>query len=1011
MALRRFLLSSVVFSAFALTGIQAQAAVTVLKPNTSWSVSKVASRSAGGSDYCAMARKFTDNIVLTLARNASDESSLALDFQAVQLNPGQSYYVVLDPGHGQNRAFDVRPVSGKAMVIRMGQDFAFHDALGRSGALDIEVSGKKYSFEMNDIAKGQQDMNGCLANLVRPAAGKPVPELDQTASISRPAGGLTPEPLPAEEISAGPDENTAALEMLRDENSRLKNALARERRQYEERFMDQGEGSSKVAELAEKVQALQTERDDLSFKLAEALNAVAIPAAGALSSAQESESLKSDIARLREENEQLRRDVSGREPVEPLRQALDKLTLENTRLQQEIASRAPVASLQLEIDALRHENAGLKQQIAAVPLESIRAELAQVREENDSLKIAQAAQEPVEPLKIQVNALREENLKLREQMAAAPAAESLKAEIVTLREMNKALQARLDAQPDVGAMQTELSQVKEVKDKLAQQVAMTESAAPFKKEIERLKAENDALTKLQSELIQIRAEKDALSQKLAAMEPVEPLKAEIVTLKSQLAARPSDEVLAELGRIKAENEILKREMSGKDSATGSLNEQIASLRLENEKLKLDLSSQKALTAEIEQRTATAYTASEKDAGALAALEARLDELTADNARLQSELAAAQNTTAVTAGVTSAQLDALTARARQAEELLQAAVAERDSAAQKLEDLLKQGEDGRLSISSANWDLEQATRRFNEAEREIVRLGTVVEKERAQCSVEKKKIEAMLFDPAISDDMQRAKLKQLETELTLARAELAMARDTSSMSQPVAPVSREAVVSAPMTPLPESMPAIETAAGSASPVMAEPMMPPPAVVASAPMPVPAPSPVVSSAAAAVSGSLGAVFMTPEIASALLRQAGLPLTAAARQVEDAASPDFSALSWESGALFGSAEQSPLPAPSRFEGMVQAYLKKTESRCGGEFAAVPGGSGEKDGVRYASYEIACIMPEAAGASAALLFYSRDGVFTTMAHEAGMDMMSQAMDARDRVLQTVLPVSMAKY
>lgn len=75
---------------------------------------------------------------------------------------------------------------------------------------------------------------------------------------------------------------------------------------------------------------------------------------------------------------------------------------------------------------------------------------------------------------------------------------------------------------------------------------------------------------------------------------------------------------------------------------------------------------------------------------------------------------------------------------------------------------------RMSISSENWNLERATMRYNEAEREIKRLGQLLQQERAQCSMEKQDLEAQLFDPQVTSTQQLAKLGDLERKLTEAK---------------------------------------------------------------------------------------------------------------------------------------------------------------------------------------------------------------------------------------------------
>lgn len=85
--------------------------------------------------------------------------------------------------------------------------------------------------------------------------------------------------------------------------------------------------------------------------------------------------------------------------------------------------------------------------------------------------------------------------------------------------------------------------------------------------------------------------------------------------------------------------------------------------------------------------------------------------------------------------------------------------------------LRAGEKERLDVSSKNWNLETATMRYNEAERQVASLGQQIQKERAQCSFEKKELETMLFDPQVTNEAQLAHLAKLEQQLQAARAEI------------------------------------------------------------------------------------------------------------------------------------------------------------------------------------------------------------------------------------------------
>ncbi len=90
---------------------------------------------------------------------------------------------------------------------------------------------------------------------------------------------------------------------------------------------------------------------------------------------------------------------------------------------------------------------------------------------------------------------------------------------------------------------------------------------------------------------------------------------------------------------------------------------------------------------------------------------------------------------------------------------------------ELKKALRAAEKERLDISSDNWNLEQATMRYNEAERQIAALGQKIQKERAQWQMEKAELEMMLFDPAVTEQAQLARLATLEQQLSEAKAEL------------------------------------------------------------------------------------------------------------------------------------------------------------------------------------------------------------------------------------------------
>lgn len=91
--------------------------------------------------------------------------------------------------------------------------------------------------------------------------------------------------------------------------------------------------------------------------------------------------------------------------------------------------------------------------------------------------------------------------------------------------------------------------------------------------------------------------------------------------------------------------------------------------------------------------------------------------------------------------------------------------------EELKIALTESQQEKLSVSSNNWNLEMATMKFNEAERQIMRLGRQLQTHKAACQQEKSDLERMLFDPQLTDQKQLAKLASLEGELDNTKQEL------------------------------------------------------------------------------------------------------------------------------------------------------------------------------------------------------------------------------------------------
>ena len=108
---------------------------------------------------------------------------------------------------------------------------------------------------------------------------------------------------------------------------------------------------------------------------------------------------------------------------------------------------------------------------------------------------------------------------------------------------------------------------------------------------------------------------------------------------------------------------------------------------------------------------------------------------------------------------------------QLEKMIQELQAENTALEDELQASLKDTKQERMAISSENWNLERATMRYDEAERQLKSIGQQLQRERTQCQLEKQELEAMLFDPQITGQEQLARLATLERKLMEAEAKL------------------------------------------------------------------------------------------------------------------------------------------------------------------------------------------------------------------------------------------------
>jgi chromosome segregation ATPase len=1224
--MRKWFLSTIVGGTLGLAALGPQALATslpagqiqMLRPTTGWAVSRIAANEAGSQPYCAMARKFGDNTILTFARNGKGEISVAIDFQRDALTTGQSYFTVLKPGYSQDRGFNVRPVSTKALVIRMGSDPDFFDALSRSERLGIDLNGEQYSFNMPGMQSGLHDVQDCLntiaprqadagsaveAAAIAPAAGEellpsdqpviaaaqpvsavskrsaadgqPLNQSDMTPMLAEPVAGVasavlpsvaTPDaisvadetphferkpdappvvsadsqpvafarrPIPAL-ADAPPVQYTDAaapsageLQATRQENQKLKNQLALERRNFSEQTAQQAANNGKLARMSEKIAQLEQQNDGLRHQLsttaAEVQVAQAQAARATVNSAivptpvvqKPDPAIQQQLAALQNENQKLKQQAGS--GILGAQQEMASLKDENLHLKQEVDSlhtqlasvatippaaqgddEATIARLTTRIDQLQSENthltdslgkvqldpgAGSQETVSLAELRATEAELAVAKADRDRMqnqlddirtgredKLLSMAgsnwdlkqvtarynesQREVDRLGRQMEADKEADarkLKEAEYMLFDPRVASKQqiAKLISVESELKAAQRQLDAK-DSAVADVRKSYEAKIASLQADLNTKQTMLASAQASLDAAKSQYQAKA-AQSNSLEMLAMKKDLADKQAQLNVASngaatarmDLDQQLATAKQDIASRDQElaDARAELNRVEtadqqkmASAQTSSQQLGQLQLASAALNQEIASRDQKLALAKQDIAARdKALAdarvqlsqvqADDQQKLAAAQSGSQK----LGQLETASATLNQQIISRDQQLATAQQDIAAKdrqLAQTHAELEKIQSDYQQKLATAQASTQQlgqlqtaSNGLGQQLAGKDQQLADARTSIVSLQNQLTIEKTHLSQVEGQLQQVQT------AQAKPAAADVDALVREKKASD--QRVAIleqtnRQLQQALAQRPSALASASSVKPAVVPTTPVTAASVAMAAA--------AVAPGAGEDTPRPAEPSLPVIAQASAPSMPMivkedlsnsadSAPvalKPVPVIAVKVPEQALPAMPRTVQTASnpgftdatamqSILSGAGIRLNNGVRKIDAASGTDSQILSWQVGKLYGSAEQQAMNGPQQFDMLVQHYLDKTKSRCKGQFAAVPGETQDLGAVRTANYEIACIGDSGKGASASLLFYSKDNVFTTIAHESGVDGMDQAMDIRDRLLSSV--------
>jgi len=1086
------------------------------QPQGAWALTKVDRSAQGGNSYCTLSRKYDDNVVVSLGRNQTEEYSLAIDFQKPVFEKGQSLKINLQPGPGQIRAYDMMPTSEKAVVVRLGWDTGFFDTLNSSQNMKVKIGEQSYAFAMPEVAKGQQELKECMEGLQAaakggaPAATTDVLAAAPSSSSNDFSAGKVEEKIAAAQ-AAKPDIAAQEAKVLSNfaasikaQEPALKSAdklfLSDQRQENPEVNAAKREDKVAMAAPASPApvppQKPKTELVKRPTASDDAMKLAALETAAGEKAAKSDAELKALQTRLKtisKENESLKQETAAdleksNKQTESLQKRLAEIAKENETLKKKSATISPETKKQM--DAIEVEKKALEERLVAAEQEKaklsvqqvtiaqrtkeleeknakleqeLRSSQAQIAEattlasnqKNEQLKtlqtrLAQIAAEN-ENLKAKSESISPETQKQMDAIAAEKAA--LQQKLVLAEKEKAAAKEMAEKNAELQKSMTDLRAKAEASAKAqAEAKAMEERIAAIKAENEKLKEKASGISpEAQKKIEAAEAEKKALEEKLAAaktetakqaeaQKALETLQAEKKALEEKLASANADSAKKAI-EISAQAEAAKQAatmtaMPGDDKA-------LETVQAEKKALEAKL---KATEEKLKQAEAAPKVGGD--------VETKLSELEIRNKQLEDSLRASQTR------IGEAAINTETKALRKIADLelkLEAAQKDNSVIAKQLESYRTQQEDGRLSLVAGDWDLEQATKRFNEAEREIRRLGQEVEKERMSCNREKSEIEQMLFDPAVTEQKQIEKLRALEEEIAALKegrggntsARVASAPlDTSVEIQAIEPAAGtpeqmgsmewssqtpKASLAMKQDPVKEAHEAavLATAAGTAQAArerseterlrrqleraemqkatfqnqLAKAQATPEATQADEQLLAERLNELQPTAGGAAyappkpqpaKAKAETAAYSPANIKTLLQKAGVSAGGFKKASSGASGDNFT---WSQGA--GMTGLASVKKGGSFDTQVKQYLDQQKSRCNGDFASMPSPS-SGGGKKTALYEVACVSGSGS-TSNSIVFYEDQGKFVAISNQTDATNMDAAMDARDKIAAAI--------
>jgi len=900
-----------------------------------WQVSRVDSAD-GENFYCAAAKRFDGKGVLTFARNKEHKSSLAIDLEKDRFMNNQRYDVTLKPDDFKSRDYAVSPVSPSAFVVRIGQDDVFQNAISASKELEVDVDGLQVRYQIEDYKLVSMKLDECLGMPVGTEFSMSMPEPEVEADneagstvtdISSAAASASVKNVNRASNMAGEPIRITAKERAKPVAKTVADLSLEEKVKLLER---------QNLALNKRLRSLGDSPQNISSSMTD--TAVAAEYQEKLASAQSRLQLVEKTNRAHKE-----RIAELESALNSAQRNLDSKSSAISTLQQGMEN--AVAGLPNDVRALKTElmqaKTALTEQQGQYEAQISAFEQVMAQNENAVGELEQIFMQKINDLKQDKAQSAQKIQSLEQQLASASG------------RLTGDQKAKLQAYDQLA---TELASVKEAFRKERQGYEQT--IASLRQAQDQTEAR---LATLQEQAGSTSGAKDEYENQIADLERILGEKDTVITkLETQLSeaqsqAKQSGKSTENIDKLNEDIAQLKEALTGqKQSYTNQIHvmEQVIETKeAELAELRQSLAEQQMASADANDAVAG------KTAETILDLEREIKQLKNENNRLNLALAESGQGNAVV----EENYD-LASKLRRVQTELDLVKQEKRELREQIVALQNEKDMTLVNISGDDWDLEQATRRFNEAERQLERLGRKLATAERQCKLEKKALEYKLFDPKFAGRAQAEKLMEMETKLSEAQQQC---------SAQVAAIDRNDGVSQNNRAL---------FSGGTGRVQTEP---------------------VDVARIAPSGfdSNRAIQGAANDIAALLSEAGVRVKGGLQE-DSSDTENQVTYRWDTGTLFGSAEVRPMQNQAYYDQYVDNYIGKLRKRCNGDFASVPVVTTHAGGMNISSYDIACVTPEA-GVTVTVIFHGEMDRFTSIAHEASVDHMDIAMEFRDKIIR----------